>query len=265
MIHVHGRQLRSLCGNNMSRGLRWQSSMTGFQPETEHYEYHRVKEKIWSFYSAESGNAKKELPGEDAQFRMLPTAAGKGHRLRASEVRLNSEKTYRESAVMILCYPLETGQLGFCLTKRRRYKGAHSAQVCLPGGSVDEMDQSLRETAERECFEEVGVTDIGVVGELSSIYIPVSNFLVSPFIGFATQDQFPKFQPHPREVETVIHTSMKSLLDDQFVKTTTMEFKDRTGTASSYETPYFDIQGEVVWGATAAILSEFKEFLKKIK
>ena len=259
-------------------------------------DYTQVRDKLLQFYfDRNDPNLRREnaLPGEDVQFEMLPKANHGHSRVKASEILAQSTKNYRESAVMILCYPITSDHLqsdskdaikcertvvaessklekssesvfGFTLTKRFGYKGIHSDEVCLPGGSLDETDGSLQETAERECFEEIGVSNVKVIGQLSPIYIAVSNFLVTPFIALTHNEENPTFDPHPREVKSVINTGIDVLLDDNNVKQTEMLLPFKKESPKPFTVPYFNVGDEIVWGATAGILSEFKHLIKSL-
>ncbi|MBL4704117.1 MAG: CoA pyrophosphatase [Flavobacteriales bacterium] len=167
-------------------------------------------------------------------------------------------KTPKQSAVMVLFYPFQN-RPHFCLTQRPEYNGTHSGQVSFPGGKMEEVDINLKATALRETFEEVGATveHIQVLSELTQVYIPPSNFLVTPFIGFC--DERPNFVADPIEVVEIMDVSVATLMDESIVKRKSMKM----GTSGiRFKVPYYDIQDKVVWGATAVILSEVKKILK---
>lgn len=166
----------------------------------------------------------------------------------------------RLSAVMLLLYPIDY-KPHFCLMQRPVYEGTHSGQVSFPGGKMEDDDLNLRDTALRETFEEVGIQQdkIQIMGELTQVYIPPSNFLVSPFIGFL--DERPVFQPDDYEVDEVIEVPVDLLLDHSIVKETHIPMGKE---GVRMKTPYFEIENRIVWGATAVMLSEFKEMLLKI-
>lgn len=165
----------------------------------------------------------------------------------------------RASAVMILVYPRD-GYATIVLTKRHTYQGVHSAQVSFPGGKAEPSDTGLRNTALRETFEEVGVAPnaVTVVMQFTDLYIPPSNFLVSPFLGVLTSE--PVFNPSINEVAEIIELPLDKLLDDTLVLNAALE----TSYAPLSKVPAFNVNGHIVWGATAMILSEFKEVLKKV-
>ncbi|MCM0041674.1 MAG: CoA pyrophosphatase [Algoriphagus sp.] len=192
------------------------------------------------------------LPGQEAQLRMAPQPIDSR---RIAEV---VPESHRKSGVLLLFYP-DASTIYFPLIKRPLYPGTHSGQVALPGGKVEERDPDVVFTALREAEEEIGIdsTKVEVIGSLTEIYIPVSNFLVSPIVGFL--DHKPTFVPEKREVARIIPTALNHLIQPEIVKKKPLSL----GGGKYLETPYFDIAGEVVWGATAMILSELIQVLKQ--
>ena len=181
------------------------------------------------------------LPGREAQERMSPT-------LREP---FTAEGKCREAAVMLLIYPDENKRR-MVFIKRNEYRGPHSGQVSFPGGMREQHDKDHTRTALRETEEETGVpaNEIEILGALTSLIIPVSNFCVYPFVGW--MDSIPNFQPDSIEVQYLICPEIRALVDPKNRKTGIF---DRGGTTVS--TPYIDIDGEMIWGATAMMLSEF--------
>ena len=148
----------------------------------------------------------------------------------------------------------------FVLILRKTYKGVHSAQVAFPGGKLEAQDASLRDTALRETFEEVGVPidTVQIVRSISQVYIPPSNFYVQPFIGF-TQTT-PQFIKQDDEVEALIEIDLEHFLDEQSL----ISKKVKTSYSIEVEVPAFKLNDYVVWGATAMMLSEIKDLLKQL-
>ena len=120
-----------------------------------------------------------QLPGIEAQFKLAPKM-----RLEYN-TRKNIANNPKIAAVLALFYPNQENKVSLLLTKRANYNGTHSGQISFPGGKVEISDLNLKETALRETFEEVGVTkkEINVIREITEVYIPPSNFSVTPFIG----------------------------------------------------------------------------------
>lgn len=175
-----------------------------------------------------------------------------------AEQVMASGKNPRLSAVMALFYPKDE-QLHVVLMKRPEYDGAHSGQVSFPGGKMEEFDADLEATALREAEEETGLdrNKIKVLGKLTDLYIPPSGFLVSPYVG--ALDETPVFSPDEREVAALIEMPVSMLLDDTIVQQKKIHIKSHN---VYIDTPYFDVFGHVVWGATCMMLSELKEVLK---
>jgi 8-oxo-dGTP pyrophosphatase MutT (NUDIX family) len=168
-------------------------------------------------------------------------------------------KTPKQSAVMILFYPVD-GVPNFCLTQRPEYNGPHSGQISFPGGKVEPKDLNLEATALRETQEEVGVNpnQVTVLGQVTEVYIPPSNFLVTPFVGYT--EQLPEFIMQPEEVVEILNVPISTLLDESIVKSKAIKMGPG---GIKLKAPYYDIQNKVVWGATAIMLAEVKQILIK--
>ncbi|WP_405383271.1 NUDIX hydrolase [Maribacter sp. LLG6340-A2] len=195
------------------------------------------------------------LPGEASQYKMAPQS-------RVEDLkRLNiAQKKPRQAAVMALFYPSEVRTTNLLLILRKTYKGVHSNQVGFPGGKAETIDDGLLHTALRETHEEVGVEpkDVTVIKELSSIFIPPSNFMVQPYIGLYKEPK--PFRKQEKEVETILEVPLLDFMDETKIITK----KLTTSYASNIEVPAFELNGYVVWGATAMMLSEIKELLKQV-
>ncbi len=191
------------------------------------------------------------LPGKDAHLLMSPQP------LDLRRFSFDIPQNHKKSGVLILIYP-ETGNGVFPLIKRPVYPGVHSGQVSLPGGKMEPDDPDVVFTALREAQEEIGIDSekVEVLGRLSDLYIPASNFLVSPVIGFLQES--PRFLPEQKEVSRIIPTEVKTLIQPGIQKKTILDLDK----SIRLDTPFFDIDGEVVWGATAMILSELLYLLK---
>jgi 8-oxo-dGTP pyrophosphatase MutT (NUDIX family) len=165
----------------------------------------------------------------------------------------------KSSAVVTLFYP-KNEQTKVLLIVRSKYPGVHSSQIAFPGGKWEKEDVSLEQTALRELEEEVGVAQgqVQLVKQWSELYIPPSNFLVTPFLGIATE--LPQWSIQEEEVAEIIELDLEVLLSEDIVQNVSMT----TTYANNIEVPAFVIDGHVVWGATAMILSEVKESIKSV-
>jgi len=193
----------------------------------------------------------KPLGGLDAQFKLAPKM-----RLRYDAQKIKASNP-KKAAVLALFYPGKHGETTFLLTQRASYNGTHSAQISFPGGKIEPRDLTLFDTALRETEEEVGIDKTSVIQlrEMTDVFIPPSNFLVTPFIGFT------KKRPHfitNDEVETLIEVTVSDLLDDRNIDSVLMN----TSYMKQVEVPCFRLHEYIVWGATGMMLSEIKEMLK---
>ena len=188
------------------------------------------------------------LGGLDAQFKMAPEM-----RLKYDKDKIKANNP-RKAAVMALFFADNKGKTRFLLTKRASYKGTHSAQISFPGGKTEETDNNLEFTSKRETQEEVGVqpSQIKIIREMTNVYIPPSNFLVTPFLGFS--ENKPNFKAN-NEVDVLIEVLLEDLLNENSI--TTMEIK--TSYMDKTKVPCFKLNDYIVWGATAMMLSEIKE------
>jgi 8-oxo-dGTP pyrophosphatase MutT (NUDIX family) len=193
------------------------------------------------------------LPGWEAQIKMIVPERGK------PDIDLIEKRNPRRSSVLVWLYP-RAGEIFTRLILRAEYPGVHSGQVAFPGGTWEETDKSLWDTALREAGEEVGLPKekITKIGELSPVYIPPSNFWVQPFIGISESFIPPVIDS--AEVQKAIDMNIQLLLEPS-LKEEKVIFHNSS--KSEQKTPYYNIQEYTVWGATAMILSELEELLRR--
>lgn len=196
----------------------------------------------------------QNLPGERSHSEAMPL-----NRPYSSQALLKDAEA-RESAVGIVLYAKENS-LRSILIQRPIYEGTHSDQIAFPGGKRDHSDHDLEFTARRECFEEIALpTHLGeCLGTLTQVYIPVSRFVVQPFVFYV--EELPGLVPDAREVAEIIHFDVNHLLKDEILLQTDMRFKDGIVRKN---VPYFALENKVIWGATAMMLAEFRAILKRI-
>ena len=193
-----------------------------------------------------SGN----LPGPDAHRKMLPP----GRRLKTFDYELSGVK---QSSVLLLLFS-EGNSLYICLTKRPSTMKHHPGQISFPGGKVEKDDSSAEVTALREAQEEVGINpaSVEILGKLSDLYVEVSQFTIQPFLAWANGR--PSFEVNYDEVEALILLPLDAVMGEEIISETEME--TLTGRLS---VKYYPIGNEIIWGATAMILSELIEILKR--
>ncbi len=206
---------------------------------------------IQEFVTALERLLKEDLPGAEAHYKMAPK-----HRPR---FKLKHDTPPRPGAVMILLYE-EEGVIRFPLIQRSEYRGVHSGQIALPGGKAEDSDKDLIDTAIREANEELGINpnEIEVIGSLTSFFVAVSNFQILPVVAYARK--FPRFIPDPREVAGVVNADLNMMIDPH----TTKEKAITPSEGITFDAPYYDLNGNVVWGATAMMLSEFVTLTRRI-
>ena len=185
-----------------------------------------------------------DLPGEAAHIEIAPYRSKRFNAI---------QNNPRYAAVLIHLYPIKN-KTYFTLIKRTKYDGAHSGQIALPGGKVEKEDSDSTDTALREAREETNITseNLRIIGELTKIYIPPSNFYVTPVL--ALNYARPNYILEKNEVETILEVKISELLDSKNILNTDIKL----GNGKTLNTPCFKLVNEIVWGATAMILNELK-------
>jgi 8-oxo-dGTP pyrophosphatase MutT (NUDIX family) len=193
----------------------------------------------------------KGLPGTEVQWQMassdrfvrnFPKVPGKDARV---------------AAVLILLFP-EKGSIHTIFMQRPEYDGVHGGQISFPGGKQEQEDDNIVQTALREAFEETGIdpSKVKIIGTLTPLFIPVSNMIVTPVIGWA--DKKPLFNYRPEEVAFLIDADLKRLLNPSIVQTKPFEIRGEL-----VKVKYFDYDENTIWGATAMILQELLVIIKR--
>jgi 8-oxo-dGTP pyrophosphatase MutT (NUDIX family) len=187
------------------------------------------------------------LPGRNAQYQMAPRPRPGG------EFDDAPRADARRGGVLALLYP-HAGQVYLPLILRPTYPGVHSGQIGFPGGGYEATDGDLTATALRETYEEIGVhaSQYTVLGQLTSLYVSASNYLVQPIVGWI--DYRPTFNPDPYEVAALIEAPLTTLLDPA-----TRRVEPWTLRGREIVVPFFalgDFGEYTVWGATAMMLGE---------
>lgn len=188
----------------------------------------------------------KPLPGFEAQSKMIIN--------QEARKRMVIPVDARESAVLILLYPMEDG-LYTTMIERSTYAGVHSGQIAFPGGKREASDADLVATALREAREEVNFNDAGssLLGFLSPVYIPVSYFMVQAVVMFS--HHAPVLRASEWEVASILNVPLFQL----FERKVTTSVQPSINPSVKWQVPAYETeQGHIIWGATAMILSELE-------
>ena len=195
----------------------------------------------------------KPLPGIRSHLKMAPQ-----HRAEQLASYHEGIKHAKKSAVLMLFYN-ESDESKMIVIRRSNYVGVHAGQIAFPGGRYEDEDINVQTTALREIHEEIGIPEdkIEIVGRLSDIYVPPSNFLISVFVGYL--DEKPMYKIEEREVDEVIEVPFGDFFKPGLIKE--KEFFVSSLNASS-KAPYFDVSNAEIWGASAMVISEFLDVMK---
>jgi 8-oxo-dGTP pyrophosphatase MutT (NUDIX family) len=196
----------------------------------------------------------EELPGLKSHLKMAPE-----HREVELLAMKDNEYNPRLSAVLIIFF-LEDNRLKMVFIRRSEYVGIHSGQIAFPGGRYEDTDIDFRFTALREVEEEIGIKadSIEILGQLSDLYVPPSNFLMKVFVGYTNER--PEYIIDTREVKEVLEFAL-----DDFWAADVVKMKDfkAHNIDRIIKAPYYDINGAIIWGATAMVLTELLDMLNQ--
>jgi 8-oxo-dGTP pyrophosphatase MutT (NUDIX family) len=191
------------------------------------------------------------LPGLDAQMTMSPPIRGR---------KVFVPPNVRKSAVMVLLYPHQ-GSWYIPFMRRAKDGRVHSGQVSFPGGRKEPDDPDFTYTALRETHEEFGIPpeQVEILGPLTELFIPPSNSLVYPRVGFMPHR--PVFQPDEREVAGIIEVPV----DEFFNPAVRANHQVEVFGGHYIEAPGYTVnQQHLIWGATAMMMAEFTSVLAEL-
>lgn len=192
-----------------------------------------------------------DLPGTDVQWEM----ASSDRKIEDFPRKRNPDS--KLAAVLILLYPKDN-KIHTLFMQRPVYKGVHSGQISFPGGKEEVSDPNLSHTALREACEETGLCkeEVSILGNLTPLYIPVSDIEVTPVVAFT--NTCPEFTPSKDEVVTLIEAELLDFLDISIIKEQPMEVR-----GEHLNVKYYYYNGFVIWGATAMILHELLVIIER--
>ncbi len=193
-----------------------------------------------------------ELPGVDVQRLMSPIS-------RDLYKYYKPSPQARKAAVMAVIYIVD-GSFQITYIRRTSHpKDRHSGQISFPGGGLDKCDTSLEACAIRETYEETGLhpEKIEILGELSELYVYASDNLVTPFLGY--YPEVPQFVKQPSEVAEIINVPLTHFDNPSVVSKKDLQVNDYKLT----NVPFYDLEGHVLWGATAMITAELLHIWRK--
>lgn len=156
----------------------------------------------------------------------------------------------RPAAVLVPLFERD-GRVFVVLTKRTDGLSTHAGQISFPGGKREEGEREPRVTALREAHEEIGLSpeSVEIIGELDDCPTFVSNFVISPVVGIIPDGY--RFVPNMDEIDHVFEASFDDFLRPGALR---IESIDRDG--QSYTMVRYSVAGQIVWGATARILTQ---------
>ncbi len=191
----------------------------------------------------------RPLPGRDAQLKMA-------HITR--RLYVEAPKEARQAAVLATFFQKNEEWHVVFIERNANDRDHHGGQISFPGGKHEPADESMLHTALRETEEEIGISksDIKILGGLTDLYIPVSNFQVHPFVGYL--DYQPEYRLQLEEVSGVLEVPVAVFHRNDIRKTTDIRISRQL---TLRNVPYFEVEGKILWGATAMMMSELVELL----
>lgn len=200
------------------------------------------------------------LPGKEAHLKLAPET-----RVSSLIKEQTPPLTARESAVLVMLNPTkdnngntvrDKNKWTLLLIKRNTYHGVHSGQIAFPGGKCEIYDIDYKATACREAYEELRIDQekIEIIGELTKLYVPPSNFTIYPIL--AINNGIETYFPEEREVTDYLHIPL-GLFNPENAKKCRVEITPN----SWIHAPGYLINGHIIWGATAMIIAELYQIV----
>ena len=193
-----------------------------------------------------------KLPGLSSHLKLAPDS-------RAEEIAsyLKNKKEAKKSAVMILFFH-ENDKSKIVFIRRGMYVGIHAGQIAFQGGRFEDFDVTVENTAFREIEEEIGITrdKIELLGRLTDIYVPPSNFLISIFVGYLPKR--PEYKIDEREVAEILEFDFDEFLQPNVVGEKDFQVPSTTETVRAH---YYKLPNADLWGASAMVVTELIDVL----
>ena len=168
--------------------------------------------------------------------------------------------TDRISAAVLVPLYERDGEFYIVFTERTHRVSTHKGQISFPGGSHDEEDPSLLDTALRECTEEVGIAcdAVEVLGQLDDCPTYVSHYIISPFVGLIPWPYV--FTMSEMETASIIEAPISDMLDEKCLAEGSEVVDGKLIPAY-----FYSYRGRIIWGATARILKQFLEIWQSVR
>ena len=203
----------------------------------------------------------KELPGIKSWERMA-VKSQEGNSIESESLQkyskwLTEEKlSVMKTAAVLIGFFEKGNRWYFPLIKRPMHEKNHPGQIALPGGAR-ENNETLEENALREAFEEVGIipNNVEIIGKLTPLPVPVSNYLIYPFVGIINKE--PEWKINKDEVAELIILKLDDLIEADNGYSENWDLR-----GNKVKVPVFKLSDKTIWGATATVLCEMLDLIK---
>jgi len=199
-----------------------------------------------------SERLKEPLPAWDAQKMMSPVSSNR---------YLQYPDNARQAGVMILLSgPHDDLKITYIKRTSRYPEDPHNGQISFAGGGREDQDNDLKDTAIRECLEEIGISSITyeIIGAMSPIYVYVSNYYVQPYVAYA--EGHLSYVLQETEVDQVIEVPLRTMMQNDIIQH--MDYNIRGSVIKNM--PYYNLDPHILWGATAMITAELLTIIEEI-
>jgi 8-oxo-dGTP pyrophosphatase MutT (NUDIX family) len=163
----------------------------------------------------------------------------------------------RPAAVLVPLFEKE-GEPFLLLTRRGTRVRDHQREISFPGGVFEEGDGDLRETALRECSEELGLdrSSIEILGEFDDESTFATGYRITPFLAWLSEPG--RVQANTDEIDEVLRLPLA-----RFQKPSRVEWGEDEG-GERLRIPFYEIGPHEVWGATGRIIERMTALLREV-